>query len=85
MDVAEFGMPVTKISDLCLAKSVKAMVAFARISLLVLPLAVCDAEASQEQDTNLTTQVDSMTNVVFWCILECIGPVIMLVMKLYSQ
>lgn len=81
VDVAELGMPVTEISDLFLADSVEAVVALPGISLLVLPLAVCNTETSQEQDTDLTRQVDSVADVVFWCIFEGVGPAGLLVVR----
>lgn len=74
MNVAERGVPVTKISDLFLVQAIQAVVTPTHVALLVLPLRVDDTSNCQNQHAALTCQIDGVTGRIFRRILGNVCP-----------
>jgi hypothetical protein len=73
-NVAVIGMSVSQILDLTITKSVEAVIALTKVSLSILPLAVCDASKGKDEDTDLANEIDRVTGMVFGGIFSNIGP-----------
>lgn len=72
-------MSVAQILNLGLRLAVEAVIALAVVALLVLPLAVGDAAACQDEYADLACQIDGVALVVFWRVDEGVCPVGVLV------
>lgn len=67
-------MPVSQVDLLLLAEALKAVIAPASGALLVLPDTVEDAEAREEEDSDLAAQVDGVAGEVLGGVGTDVGP-----------
>jgi hypothetical protein len=74
--VAELRVSVSEVLDLSSGFANQTVVSLAQVALLVLPLAIKDSESGEKAHADLTSQVDSMTCRIPWCILTGIRPAI---------
>lgn len=72
--VAEGRVPVSQVLDLGLALAVEAVIALPEVALAVLPLAVRDAARAQDEDAELTRQVDGVAGVVLGAVFLDVSP-----------
>jgi hypothetical protein len=65
-DVAESRVPVAQVPNLISTQAIETVIPLPKVALPVLPLAVGNASESENKDSNLSNQIDSVASWVFW-------------------
>lgn len=79
VDISELRVPIAQISDLCFTQFVQAVIALAQVALPILPFTINDAATGENQNADLTAQVDRVANWVLWPVSASVCPIYELV------